>query len=153
MLWLDAILAYAHFISIILVVSTVITEAVLCWPGLTTEWAQRLGRIDLLYLVAAILALASGLLRLFFGVKGAAFYVNNPVFWVKMGLFIVAGLISIIPTLRFIRWSKALRNNTITAISNSELASTARIIYLELVLLALIPLMATLMSRGFGYGL
>jgi len=150
---LDAVLAYVHFISIILIISTVIAEAVLCRPGLTTEWAQRLSRIDLFYLVAAILALASGLLRLFFGTKGMAFYVNNPVFWIKMGLFIGAGLISIIPTLRFIRWSKALRNNTLTAISRSELTGTARIIYLELVLLALIPLMATLMSRGFGYGL
>jgi len=150
---LDAVLAYVHFISIILIISTIIAEAVLCRPGLTTEWAQRLSRIDLFYLVAAILALASGLLRLFFGTKGMAFYVNNPVFWIKMGLFIGAGLISIIPTLRFIRWSKALRNNTLTAISHSELTGTARIIYLELVLLALIPLMATLMSRGFGYGL
>ncbi len=152
MLWLDAILAYAHFISIILVVSTVIAEAVLCRPALTTEWAQRLGRIDLLYLVAAILALTSGLLRLFFGAKGSAFYINNPVFWIKMGLFIAAGLISIIPTLRFIRWTKTLRDRTVSVISPRELTSTARIIYLELVLLALIPLMATLMARGFGYG-
>lgn len=152
-MFVDAILAYAHFISIILVVATVIAEAVLCRPGLTAQWAQRLGRIDILYLVAAILVLTSGLSRLFFGARGSAFYVNNPVFWVKMGLFLAAGLISIIPTLRFIRWTKALRANTVTAISNSELAGTARIIYLELVLLALIPLMATLMARGIGYGL
>ncbi len=151
MLWLDAILAYTHFIAIMLVASTVIAEVVLCRPGLTLPWAQRLGRIDILYLVAAALALTSGLLRLFFGVKGSSFYVSNPVFWIKMGLFLLTGLISIIPTLRFIRWTKTLRNDPASVISHSELAGTARILYLELAVLALIPLMATLMSRGFGF--
>jgi len=150
--WLDALLAYSHFISIIAVVATVIAEAILSRSGLTLQWAQRLGRVDLLYLVTAALALTTGLLRLFLGAKGAAFYANNPVFWVKIGLFIAVGLISIIPTRRFIRWIKALQANNITVIGDSELAGTARIIYLELGLLALIPLMATLMARGFGYG-
>lgn len=149
--WLDALLAYSHFISIIAVVATVIAEAILSRSGLTLQWAQRLGRVDLLYLVTAALALTTGLLRLFLGAKGAAFYANNPVFWVKIGLFIAVGLISIIPTRRFIRWIKALQANNITVIGDSELAGTARIIYLELGLLALIPLMATLMARGFGY--
>lgn len=154
--WLDALLAYAHFVSIIAVVSTVIAEAVLCRPGLTLQWAQRLSRVDLLYLITAALALTTGLLRLFFGAKGAAFYYNNPVFWVKIGLFVTVGLISIIPTLRFMRWTKALQTDTTHVIEgvieDGELAGTARIIYLELGLLALIPLMATLMARGFGYG-
>jgi len=152
MLWLDAFLAYVHFVSIIAVVATVITEAFLCRPGLTVPWAQRLGRVDLLYLVAAVLALTTGLLRLFFGAKGVAFYTNNPVFWVKISLFIIVGLISIIPTLRFIRWIKALQSNSVQQINARELLATARIIYVELGLLALIPLMASLMARGFGYG-
>ena len=150
--WLDATLAYLHFVSIIAVVSTVVTEAFLCRPGLTLPWVQRLGRVDLLYLVTAILALSSGLLRLFFGAKGAAFYYNNPVFWVKIGLFIIVGLISIIPTMRFILWAKRLqggeRNSTI---GDQEATGTAAIIYLELGLLALIPLMGSLMAHGFGY--
>lgn len=151
--WLDAILAYLHFVSIIAVVSTVVTEAFLCRPGLTLPWVQRLGRVDLLYLVTAVLALSSGLLRLFFGAKGAAFYYNNPVFWGKIGLFIIVGLISIIPTIRFIRWAKRLESDeSNSTIGHQEVTSTAMIIYLELGLLALIPLMGSLMSRGFGYG-
>ena len=150
--WLDATLAYLHFVSIIAVVSTVVTEAFLCRPGLTLPWVQRLGRVDLLYLVTAILALSSGLLRLFFGAKGAAFYYNNPVFWVKIGLFIIVGLISIIPTMRFIRWAKRLQGGeSNSTIGHQEVTGTAAIIYLELGLLALIPLMGSLMARGFGY--
>lgn len=151
--WLDAILAYTHFLSIIALVSTVVAEAFLCRPGLTLPWVQRLGRVDLLYLVTAVLALSSGLLRMFFGAKGAAFYYNNPVFWVKIGLFIIVGLISIIPTMRFIRWAKRLQADEGNGkIDDQEVTSTAAIIYLELGLLALIPLMGSLMARGFGYG-
>lgn len=150
--WLDAILAYTHFLSIIALVSTVVTEAFLCRPGLTLAWAQRLGRVDLLYLVTAVLALSSGLLRLFFGAKGAAFYYNNPVFWAKISLFIIVGLLSIIPTMRFIRWTKRLAGGRNAQIGEQEITGTATIIYLELGLLALIPLMASLMARGFGYG-
>jgi putative membrane protein len=151
--WLDAILAYIHFLSIIALVSTVVVEAFLCRPGLTLLWTQRLGRVDLLYLVTSILALSSGLLRMFFGAKGAAFYYNNPVFWVKIGLFIIVGLISIIPTMRFIRWAKRLQAGEGNGkIDDQEVNGTAAIIYLELGLLALIPLMGSLMARGFGYG-
>ena len=149
--WLDALLAYTHFISIIATVSTVMAEAVLCRPGLTLPWAQRLGRVDLLYLVAAALALTTGLLRLFFGLKGSAFYFGNPVFWVKISLFIAVGLISIIPTLRFIRWTKRLNANSSTVIEEDEITATARILYVELALLALIPLMGALMARGLGW--
>lgn len=152
MSWLDVLLAYTHFVAIIALVSTVVAEAVLCRPGLTLAWAQRLGRVDLLYLVTAVLALSSGLLRMFLGAKGAAFYYNNPVFWVKMGLFIVVGLISILPTIRFIRWTKRLQGESNSQIDDREVTGTARIIYLELGLLALIPLMGSLMARGFGYG-
>lgn len=152
MSWLDAVLAYTHFVSIIFVASTLVVEAVLCRPGVTLVWARRLGRIDLLYLVAAVLVLASGLLRLFWGLKGSAFYTNNPVFWVKMGLFVAVGLISIIPTIRFIRWTKLLQSEEVQVISDRDLSGTLRIIYVELALLALIPLMAVLMARGFGYG-
>lgn len=149
--WLDALLAYTHFIAIIATVSTVMAEAVLCRPGLTLPWAQRLGRVDLLYLVTAALALTTGLLRLFFGIKGSAFYFGNPVFWVKISLFIAVGLISIIPTLRFMRWTKTLRANHGAVIDERELTGTARIIYGELALLALIPLLAAFMARGFGW--
>ena len=151
MVWLDALLAYTHFISIIATVSTVMAEAILCRPGLTLPWAQRLGRVDLLYLVTAALALTTGLLRLFFGIKGSAFYFGNPVFWVKISLFIAVGLISIIPTLRFIRWTKRLNANSSTVIEEDEITATARIIYIELALLALIPLMGALMARGLGW--
>ena len=147
----DALLAYTHFVAIIATVATVSIEALLCRPGLNQRWLKLLGRVDLLYLVAAGLAVTTGLLRAFLGVKGWAFYQNNPVFWLKIGLFVAVGLISILPTMRFIGWGKRLTNAADATLTDSEISATARIIYIELFLLALIPLCASLMARGFGY--
>lgn len=147
----DALLAYLHFISIIATIATVGIEAALCRPGLTKYSLKLLGRVDLVYLVAALLAVTTGLLRAFFGIKGWMFYQQNPVFWIKISLFVAVGLISILPTIRFIRWGKHLAADAGAVLSQHEIAGTARFIYIELLLLALIPLCASLMARGFGY--
>jgi putative membrane protein len=147
----DAILAYGHFFAIIATAATLAVEAVLCRPGFNRATANLLGRIDLFYFGAAILALATGFLRLFFGVKGSAFYLQNPVFYAKVGLFVVIALISISPTLRFIRWGRQAAADPDQPIAHDEVRQAARFIYVELGLLALLPLLATLMARGFGY--
>ena len=147
----DALLAYLHFVAIIATGATLTVEAVLCRPGLRWSAARLLGRLDLFYFGAAILALGSGLGRLFFGVKGSDFYLNNPVFYFKIGLFLVVALISIIPTMQFIRWSRQATSHAEEPISHTEVARTSRYILVELGLLAVIPLLATLMARGFGY--
>jgi putative membrane protein len=148
---LDALLAYAHFVAIMSTAATLLIEAALCRPRLDAASARMLGRVDLLYLVAAILALSTGLLRVFWGLKGSAFYLNNPLFYVKLGLFLAVGLISIAPTLRFIRWARQLHATPDQQVSNLEITGTAHIIHLEIGLLALIPLLGSLMARGFGY--
>jgi DNA-binding transcriptional LysR family regulator len=62
---------------------------------------------------AAVLAagavLVTGLARVFLGSKGAAFYAHNPLLYLKLGMFLVIGLISIKPTLMFVRWRRTLR--------------------------------------------
>ncbi|MEJ0097074.1 MAG: DUF2214 family protein [Bauldia sp.] len=41
---------------------------------------------------------------MFFGIKGAGFYLPNPIFWAKIAAFLIVGLLSIPPTLKIIRW-------------------------------------------------
>ena len=151
MLLRDTILAYLHFLSIIATVSVVVAESGLCRPGLDAKRLKLLARIDLWYLFMALAALATGFSRAIWGVKGWSFYSQNPLFWVKITLFVAVGLLSIIPTLRFIRWGKQFSSDSATVLADGEVQSMSRYITLELILLALIPLMATLMSRGFGY--
>ena len=144
----DALLAYAHFLFIILTAGMLTAELLLCRGPLDAEQARRLARLDLMYFACAMLVLASGLARLFLGAKGSAFYLGNPVFHIKMGLFILLGVLSIPPTLRFIRWKKQLAAAPGTSIGADEVKRAARFVHLELGLLMLIPFFATLMARG-----
>ena len=93
----DAALAYLHYACILILAGALSAEALLlrASPGAATIAA--LVRADILYMIAAVLALASGAGRLLFGVKGMAFYVTNPWFHAKITLFVVIGLISIGP--------------------------------------------------------
>ena len=141
---MEPALAYLHYLSILLVAGFLTGELLLCRPGLDAAGARLLPRVDIAFFVCALLALATGLLRLFL-VKGAGFYLPNPVFWVKMALYVAIALISIRPTLLFMRWARAG-----TTPPAAEVATARRLIHVELGLLALMPLVAVLMARGVG---
>ena len=145
----EPLLSYLHYLSIILTGGFLIGELAMCRPEITPEQRRRLPGIDVVFFVAALLALATGLLRLFFYSKGVDFYVRNPFFWVKMALYVIIATLSIKPTLTFIRWKRSIAGGG-TAPTGDEIAGARRFIHIELGLLALIPLMAVLMARGIG---
>ena len=61
---------------------------------------------------------------------------------------IAVGLVSIAPTLVFLRWRRAWRADATFRIAPSEVARVRRFIMIELHLIALIPLAAVIMARG-----
>jgi putative membrane protein len=146
----DALLAYAHYLAVFGVFATLSMEAVLLRPTLIGESGRWIYRVDIAYFVCAILAVASGLGRALFGSKGWGFYAHNPVFYTKIGLFALIGLISIAPTRRFIRWSREFRINPAYAVSMDDLKRARRSVMIEVHLLTLLPLLAALMARGIG---
>jgi putative membrane protein len=145
----EPLLAYLHSLSIMLIAGFLVAELVLCRPGLGPAQARLLGGVDIAFFAAALLALATGVLRLFFYAKGLGFYLPNPFFWTKMALYVAIALISIRPTLAFIRWRRALGRGA-TGPTEGEVRAARKLIHLELGLLALMPLMAVLMARGLG---
>jgi putative membrane protein len=151
-MWTDALLAYFHFFSLIGTVSLLVAEAFLCRPGIRGEALHRLKQMDIAYAGFAGLALASGLLRVFWGAKGSAFYLGNPVFHAKVGLFLLIGLVSIVPTLKFIAWSRAARQDAGRAPAEAAVLGARRIVFIELAGIVALPLLAALMARGLGLG-
>ena len=145
----EPLLSYLHYLSIILTGGFLIGELVMCRPEITPEQRRRLPGIDVVFFVAALLALATGLLRLFFYAKGVSFYVGNPFFWVKMALYVIIAAMSIAPTRAFGRWKRALDAGGAPPTA-PEIAGVRRLLHIELGLLALLPLMAVLMARGIG---
>ena len=83
-----------------------------------------------------------------FGAKGWLFYVANPVFWVKIVLFLVIAGLSVRPTFTFLRWRKTLREGGI--IGADQTAAVRRWVHAEAVVLFFIPIAAALMARGVG---
>lgn len=149
-MWLDALLAYLHYISIFTLIVFLSAEAVVLRPDMTPEIRKRLGRYDAVFGFAALAVLVTGLLRVFYGAKGYAFYVHNPVFHIKVGLFILVGLLSIKPTITILRWNKQGKTLPDFVPAPSEIAQTRRWVMIESHLIIFIPLAAVLMARGIG---
>ncbi|MET0680394.1 MAG: DUF2214 family protein [Burkholderiales bacterium] len=148
---LDATLAYMHFAAILALAGFLVAEAMLLRGDLGRRDIAALSRTDLAYFLAAMVTLATGAARVFFGAKGVGFYVGNPVFWTKVGLFIVVALVSIKPTIAFGRWRRAARDAAGYSVPPAALQSARRLVLVELHLLALLPLAAVLMARGIGH--
>jgi len=147
---LDAILAYLHFLSIFALAYALLAEWLELRRGADALDVTRLARLDLVYMFAAIAVLATGAARWWYGVKTAAFYTPNPVFHAKLGLFVLVGLLSIWPTMLFIRWRKARIAAPVWPVPPDECRRARMLVIAELHLLAIIPLLAVLMARGVG---
>jgi putative membrane protein len=146
----EPLVTYLHYLSMIFIGAFLTVELILCRPGLSAAHVRLLPRLDIGYFAAAMVALATGLLRVFFYAKGWPFYVSNPIFWVKMALYLAVALTSIAPTIAFIRWSRLLGAGSAPLPAPDDVARVRRLVHIELALLAFIPLMAVLMARGIG---
>jgi putative membrane protein len=99
--------------------------------------------------ISALVLIGTGLTRLFAGYdKPTAYYMNNHMFWTKMGLLVVVLVLEIAPMLAFIRWRMQLARNAMPDTTRS--ATFARISTVQAVLVVLMILMATGMARGLG---
>jgi putative membrane protein len=114
-------------------------------PGMSTATIARIGSIDLWYGVFAGAVVIIGFCRAIFAAKGWAYYSHNAFFWAKLATFAAIGLLSVPPTLAFIRWRKS-------GITPDEVAIGAvrRYLHIELALFMLLPIFAAAMARGFG---
>ncbi len=149
MLLRDALLAYAHFLAILFLTAVLCAELAVYRQELAAPMARRLQRIDLFFGIAALLVIVTGIARIVFGLKGADFYLHNPIFWTKMGLFLLVGLLSIAPTVHYLRWNATLSAGADSIRDEPSTYGRIRSLLLaEIVVLAFIPLCAALMSRG-----
>ncbi len=142
-----ALIAGLHYLGIMTLAATLLLELVTLRGQITREAIERLARTDLMYGMAAILVLATGLLRLTeaYG-RGPAFYMHNGVFHLKVTLFVLVGIISIAPTMRFLRWRRTmLKDNSLP--DAGAVAGTRKLVMAELHILFLIPFLAALMVR------
>ena len=147
----DLVLAALHHLLLFGLVAMLASQAVLLRGPLDAPALRRIGRNDGVYGACAGLLLVTGLLRIGFGVKGHDFYLHNPWFHAKLGTIVLVGLLSILPTLEFARWRKALRADPGFLPTPAQVDRTGGIIRFELVLVGVIFVLAAAMARFGGF--
>ena len=145
-----AFIAFLHHLFAFTLTACLVYEFVAYHRNLTLAEARRIQRVDLVYGISAGLLLIIGLLRVFFFEKGVNFYIQSPFFWVKIIAFALVALLSIDPTIRYIRWYKTLSRNEMPGISDAEYKRTRLLLWLEITGIAIILLAAPMMARGIG---
>lgn len=142
----EIFLRYLHFVSILTMAGTLTAELVLLRSSLTRRDLGRIAIIDGIYGVSAVVLLAAGL-TLWLGsyTKPSSYYSSNWIFITKLSLVAAVGILSIYPTIFFLRQRRGDPNEQVTL--PTVLLWSVRA---EVVLLAVIPFLAGLMSRGIG---
>ncbi|MCA3278604.1 MAG: DUF2214 family protein [Roseomonas sp.] len=146
---IDLLLAVLHHLGILVLVGCLAAELTVLFLRAGSHWAEILSRLDLVYGLSAGAVLSFGLARVFWGARGSGFYLENPVFWLKLGLFLAISLVSIRPTMTFLRWRRLARAEGGTPPA-AEIATTRRWVLLQAGLLLALPIFAALMARGIG---
>ena len=145
---LEALLAALHLLAVLTLVVFLSSQAALC----RSEWmnaavVRRLARLDLIYGIAALALLLTGLARLYWGTKGLSWYVSQPLFHVKVTLFVLVALLSIKPALTFRRWVRALADGQ-SLPDAGEVGRTRRWIMVQAHLVPVIAVIAVFWARG-----
>jgi putative membrane protein len=136
---------YLHLLSAFGMAGCLMAELVLLKPTLTRSEIKRIGKIDGFYGLSAITLVAAGFTMWFVVGKGPGFY-EDTALYIKLTLAILIGLISIFPTVFFIRSG---RKKDVTEIQIP--AYIKRLVIIQLILLACIPPLATMVAYGLKF--
>lgn len=148
----SALAAYGHYLSIIVIVASIMTERLTVKAAMSIEEEKLLGVADIMTGVAGTALLVSGYYRATQYGKGWDFYSHEPIFWLKMTFLGIFGALSLFPTITIIQRTVKIQQTGSIEPMSEELATRMRkILNAELTALATIPLTATLMARGVGY--
>jgi putative membrane protein len=145
---MTTLFAFLHHLCAFALVAALAIEFTLVRQELTLVSARRLQVTDLVLGIAAGLLLIIGLCRVFFFEKGASYYWHSHAFLLKFGLFVIVGLLSIIPTMKFLSWRGAIEEGRIPVMEASRRRRVTGIIHIELFAIVIILLCAAIMARG-----
>ena len=146
----SAFVAYAHYLCIILCFGALIYERLRLKPDLNRNECISIILADIVYGIAGIALLVSGILRVIRFGQGSEFYTQNPIFWTKIIVFALVGSLSLYPTITYVLWAIPLSKGNLPQVTANLVSRLRLIINVELVGFASIPFLATLMARGVG---
>jgi putative membrane protein len=140
--------AFLHHVAAFTLVSALAVEFVLIRQEFTLASARRLPIIDAVLGVSAGLLLIVGLVRVFYFEKGALYYFSSHAFLTKFAVFIIVALLSIVPTVEFLSWRKALKAGQVPVVDAKRMRLVRSLIHGELIGILIILLCAAIMAHG-----
>jgi putative membrane protein len=141
------IVAWIHYVSIMLMIASLLGEHLVLKQELTVAQANTIRRLDIVYGASAAIVLITGILRMFLE-KGPAYYNHHIAFHILFGIFVITALISIYPTLVFLRWRSETSAGRGQQLANDQFKKIQMILRVEMTLLLLAPFFATWMAHG-----
>ncbi len=146
---LEAVLAALHLVAILTFVVFLSSQAALC----RIEWlnaavVERLVRLDVIYSVAGGVMIGTGVARVLWGVKGASWYLSQPLFHLKITLIVAMVLWALRPSFAFRRWRHQLRT-TGSLPGADEVAKVRRQVMVQSHVLPVVAVIAVFWSRGW----
>ena len=146
----SASVAYVHYLSFMICFGALLFERISVKTDPNRKEAISMVVADVIYGIAGIALLVSGIFRVIKFGQGAEFYTQNPIFWTKIVTFALVGSLSLYPTVTYVLWAIPLSKGELPNVTSKLVSRLKLIINVELVGFASIPFLATLMSRGVG---
>ncbi len=146
----DLAFAIAHHILIFALAGVLAYEVGVVWAPLSAANIRRVARVDAWYGILAALIVGVGFARAVYAAKGWDYYSANEFFWAKIGTFALVGVLSLPPTIAFIRWRRAAAKDAAFTPSVGAVANVRRFLLAEAMLFLLIPVFAAIMARGYS---
>jgi putative membrane protein len=146
-------LAGLHLIALGLGLGAVIARGTALREAPSNAALRRAFRSDSTWGIAALLWIITGVWRVLDGIeKPTSFYLTNPVFHAKIGLFLVILLLELWPMVTLIRWRR-----TFSAGESAERLMTsgagrriATISHIEALVVVVMVFVAVALARGLG---
>ena len=146
MIW-PIVVAWIHYVAIMLLIASLLGEHLALKQELTAAEAGTLQRLDNIYGGAAALVLVTGIMRMYLE-KGTTYYLHNGAFHALLSVFVVVALLSIYPTVVFLRWRAETRAGRGQELAGGQFKKLQMILRLEMTLVLLAPFFATWMAHG-----
>ncbi len=146
----SALIAFGHFIAFFGLASALTLQIALVRPSPDFETAKRIQRADRAYGMMAGLVLLFGFLRVFYFEKGFDYYFGNTFFLIKLAVFVIVGLMTIYPTLTYLRWTKEINQGVAPTFSEADSVKLRKFLHYQLIGIGIVLFCASMMAKGFG---
>jgi putative membrane protein len=144
--FIPALLSAIHILTLALGLGAIFARGRALTRPLDDAGWNRLLAADNAWGIAALLWIASGLARVFFGGRETTFYTHNGFFWLKMTLFGIVFALEMTPMITFVRVRIARGRGS--PLPRFSIEALRRINAAELALVVTIVFVAAFMARG-----